>query len=70
MLVLFLVLCVIWYDFVGYFEGLGKLRIFSYQLMVIASLLYATSTNKRFHRNALLSVSEGILCLFWGSHSY
>lgn len=37
-LLLFEVVCVIWYNWVSYFWGLGWLRIFPYKLMVISRL--------------------------------
>jgi len=43
------------------FWGLGMLKIFPYKVMVIASLLYPISADKRFHRNAPLSASGGNL---------
>lgn len=52
----------IWYDLVGYFWVWELLKIFLYKLAVIASLLYATSAFKSFHKNALLLGSGGNLC--------
>lgn len=50
-----LVACVIWYDLVSYFGGLGMNENVPYKLMINVSSLFAIYAYQRCHRNAPLS---------------